>query len=133
MKWSAAKLKRAPGLVLGALGSLFFLSQPGLAQTNQTILIGQTVLIGQTELIGDVLAGQRKAVLCTLCHGPAGVSANPSMPSLAGQQQQYLANQIKAFKIGLRAEDTMYPYVQGLSDQDIADLAVYYAALPPRW
>ena len=127
MKWSAAKLKRAPGLVLGALGSLFFLSQPGLAQT------GQTIQIGQAELIGNVLAGQRKAVLCTLCHGPAGVSANPSMPSLAGQQQQYLANQIKAFKIGLRAEVTMYPYVQGLSDQDIADLAAYYAALPPRW
>ena len=127
MKWPAAKLKRAPGLVLGALGSLFFLSQPGLAQT------GQTIQIGQAELIGNVLAGQRKAVLCTLCHGPAGVSANPSMPSLAGQQEQYLANQIKAFKIGLRAEVTMYPYVQGLSDQDIADLAAYYAALPPRW
>lgn len=127
MKWPAAKLKRALELVLGALGSLFFLSQPGLAQPDQTIQIGQA------ELIGNVLAGQRKAVLCTLCHGPAGVSANPSMPSLAGQQEQYLANQIKAFKIGLRAEVTMYPYVQGLSDQDIADLAAYYAALPPRW
>ena len=127
MKWPVAKLNRTSVIVSGALGFLFILSQPGFAQ------IGQTVQIGQAELIGDVLAGQRKAVLCTLCHGPAGVSANPSMPSLAGQQAQYLANQIKAFKIGLRAEVTMYPYVQGLSDQDIADLAVYYAALPPRW
>jgi len=80
---------------------------------------------------GDVSAGQAKAALCAACHGLAGVSINPLWPSLAGQQAQYLSKQIRHFRDGEREEPTMQPFVQHLSDQDIEDLAAYYASLSP--
>ena len=88
-------------------------------------------LYAQTIPKGDPKAGQTKAALCAACHGPAGISINPLWPSLAGQQEQYLIKQIRMFRDGEREEITMQPFVQNLSDQDIADLAAYYAELTP--
>lgn len=100
------------------------------------IVVGLSVLTAdalnaQATLKGDPKAGQTKAALCAACHGPAGVSVNPLWPSLAGQQEQYLVKQIRLFRDGEREEITMQPFVQNLSDQDIADLAAYYANLSP--
>ena len=83
------------------------------------------------ELEGDPAAGKEKAGLCAACHGPDGISVNPLWPSLAGQQEAYLAAQIRAFRDGVREEITMQPFVENLSDQDVADLAAYYADLSP--
>ena len=80
---------------------------------------------------GNPDAGKAKSALCAACHGPAGISVNPLWPNLAGQQQVYLAKQIRQFRDGERAEITMQPFVQNLSDQDIEDLAAYYASLSP--
>lgn len=79
---------------------------------------------------GDAKAGATKAAVCAACHGPQGISVNPLWPNLAGQQEVYLDKQIKAFRDGSRVEPTMQPFVQNLSDQDVADLAAYYANLP---
>ena len=80
---------------------------------------------------GDAAAGKAEATLCAACHGPVGVSVNPAWPSLAGQQPVYLAKQIRMFRDGERLEPTMQPFVQNLTDQDIDDLAAYYASLSP--
>lgn len=80
---------------------------------------------------GDPQAGRAKAALCAACHGMNGVSINPLWPSLAGQQEVYLANQIRAFRDGERVEVTMQPFVANLTDQDVEDLAAFYAALSP--
>ena len=80
---------------------------------------------------GDAAAGKAKAAVCAACHGPAGVSVNPLWPSLAGQQPMYLARQIRLFRDGERVEPTMQPFVQNLSDQDVDDIAAYYASLSP--
>ena len=80
---------------------------------------------------GDASVGKEKAGLCAACHGPNGISVNPLWPSLAGQQEAYLAAQIRAFRDGVREEITMQPFVENLSDQDVADLATYYASLSP--
>ena len=80
---------------------------------------------------GDAAAGKAKAAVCAACHGPAGVSVNPAWPSLAGQQPVYLAKQIRLFRDGVRVEPTMQPFVQNLSDEDIDDIAAYYAGLSP--
>lgn len=80
---------------------------------------------------GDAAAGKAKAAVCAACHGPAGVSVNPAWPSLAGQQPVYLAKQIRLFRDGERVEPTMQPFVQNLSDQDVDDIAAYYASLSP--
>ena len=79
---------------------------------------------------GDADAGREKAALCSACHGPNGISANPLWPNLAGQHEAYLAKQIRDFRDGVREDISMQPFVEQLSDQDIADLAAFYASLP---
>ncbi len=80
---------------------------------------------------GDAERGQSMAALCSACHGPDGVSVNPLWPSLAGQQELYLVNSIKAYRDGVREDVSMQPFVATLSDQDVEDLAAYYASLTP--
>ena len=80
---------------------------------------------------GNPQAGAAKAAVCAACHGQKGVSSNPLWPNLAGQQQTYLENQIKAFRDGVRTDVSMQPFVADLTDQDVADLAAYYAELSP--
>ena len=80
---------------------------------------------------GSKEAGASKATLCAACHGVNGISVNPLWPSLAGQQEAYLAKQIKEFRDGVRVEATMQPFVANLTDQDADDLAAYYASLSP--
>ena len=77
---------------------------------------------------GDAAAGKAKSAVCASCHGATGVSMNPMWPNLAGQKEQYLAKQIKAFRDGDRKDPMMAPMVAALSDDDIANLAAYYAA-----
>ena len=81
--------------------------------------------------VGDTDAGAAKAALCAACHGQNGISGNPLWPSLAGQQEAYLAKQIKAFRDGERVDVSMQPFVANLTDQDVEDLAAYYANLTP--
>ena len=78
---------------------------------------------------GDARAGAAKAAVCAACHGQKGISSNPLWPNLAGQQQTYLENQIKAFRDGARTDVSMQPFVANLTDEDVADLAAYYAGL----
>lgn len=79
---------------------------------------------------GDAQAGAGKAATCVACHGPAGNSANAEWPKLAGQNARYTYEQLKAFKEGSRQNPLMSAQAQGLSDQDMRDLAAYYAAQP---
>jgi cytochrome c553 len=78
---------------------------------------------------GDVAAGKAKAASCGGCHGANGVSAVPTYPNLAGQKEAYLVKQMKAFKDGTRTDPTMNAMAKPLSDEDIANLAAYYASL----
>ena len=81
---------------------------------------------------GNVEAGRQKAATCVVCHGPDGNSNNPTWPNLAGQHAEYIRKQLEDYRAGHRKNDQMAPLVMSLSDQDIADLAVYYASLKPR-
>lgn len=76
--------------------------------------------------------GATKAAVCSSCHGPNGNSTNPEWPRLAGQSAVYIAEQLKLFRAGVRDNPVMKPLASGLSDQDIADLAVYYEAQTPE-
>jgi len=77
----------------------------------------------------DVAAGKAKAAVCAACHGANGISANPLWPNLAGQKDQYMIKQIKAFKDGTRKDPLMTPQAAALSDQDIENLAAYFSSL----
>tara|TARA_R110000737_G_scaffold113471_4_gene146613 strand:- start:2021 stop:3337 length:1317 start_codon:yes stop_codon:yes gene_type:complete len=79
---------------------------------------------------GDADAGKTKAATCAACHGANGIGASDSFPNLAGQHADYIVKQLKAFKSGDRENPLMAPMAAALSEQDMADLAAYYSALP---
>ena len=81
-----------------------------------------------SAMAGDAAAGKAKSAICASCHGANGHSVNPLWPNLAGQKEQYLAKQIKAFREGDRKDPMMSPMAAALSDDDIANLAAYYSS-----
>lgn len=78
---------------------------------------------------GDPEAGERKSQVCLACHGADGRGTNPAYPVLAGQYQSYLEHALRAYRDGSRVNAIMAGLASGLSDQDIEDLAAYYAAM----
>ena len=73
---------------------------------------------------------QEKAAMCAGCHGVQGISSNPDWPNLAGQHAPYLEKQMHDYKNAtLRHAAIMTPLVSALSDEDIHDLADFYAHL----
>ena len=79
-------------------------------------------------LTGDAAAGKDKSVACGACHGADGNSAAPTFPKLAGQGQRYLVKQMKDIRDGARPVPTMAGQLDGKSDQDLADIAAFYAS-----
>ena len=77
----------------------------------------------------DVEAGKAKSAACAACHGANGISAIPTYPNLAGQKPAYIVQQLKAFKSGERKNPIMAPMAAMLTDQDMENLAAYYASL----
>ena len=77
---------------------------------------------------GDAAKGQAKTAVCAGCHGADGNSALAINPKLAGQGEKYLAKQLKDFKSGARQNATMAPMANMLSDEDIQNVAAYYAS-----
>ena len=74
-------------------------------------------------------AGAGKAVVCQACHGANGNSTNPEWPSLAGIGADYIADQLKYFKEGKRANPVMMPNAVNLSADDMANLGAYFDGL----
>jgi cytochrome c553 len=93
------------------------------------LAVAATVLMASPVFAGDAAAGKGKSMMCSACHGAAGISAVPTYPNLAGQKEAYLVMQLKAFKSGERNNAIMKGMVASLSDTDMADLAAYYAGL----
>jgi cytochrome c553 len=77
---------------------------------------------------GDPRAGEQKMEACIACHGEQGVGELSEYPILAGQHESYLYQALKAYKSGERDNAIMSGQVAPLSDQDMRDLAAYYAA-----
>jgi cytochrome c553 len=77
---------------------------------------------------GDV---KDKAEVCKGCHGDDAVSQTESIPSLAGQLDQYIQWQLVYFRAGSRKNEQMQPIVEQLSNEDIRNLGAYFAQLPP--
>jgi len=105
----------------------------GLAVVAAVIATTLTLGLSQARAqeAGDAAAGAAKAATCTACHGLNGNSMNPEWPVLAGQNAAYLSEQIRRFRANHRMNVLMYPMVQNLSDQDIADLAAYFSTQTP--
>ncbi|XQE67075.1 c-type cytochrome [Pseudomonas sp. P3C3] len=79
-------------------------------------------------LVGDAEAGKAKVAVCGACHGADGNSAAPNFPKLAGQGEKYLLKQLHDVKSGKRQIVEMTGMLTNLSDQDLADIAAYFAS-----
>jgi cytochrome c553 len=94
-------------------------------QTLRTLLVLSLGLLAAGP--GFAQDAKTKAAVCGACHGPDGNSVNPEWPNLAGQHPGYIVAQLKAFKSGVRKNANMNAMAAPLSDQDMQDLAGYFA------
>ena len=92
------------------------------------ILLAFGLAFGNVTYAADAAAGKAKSATCVACHGADGNSVNPIWPKLAGQHAAYLEKQIKDFRDGRRKDPMMSAMVATLSDEDIANLAAYFAS-----
>ncbi len=93
-------------------------------------LIAALILVGATgfaHAAGDAAAGKTKAAACAACHMADGNSMIPTFPKIAGQHVPYVVKQLTAFKAGTRKDATMFGMTAALSEQDMADIAAYFA------
>ncbi len=74
-------------------------------------------------------SGKDKAGMCATCHGPTGLSQLPNAPHLAGQPAIYIIEQMKNYRSGKRPNEVMAVIAKPLTDQEIEDLAAWYASI----
>lgn len=79
-------------------------------------------------LNGDAAAGKELSVACSACHGADGNSAVGTFPKLAGQGARYLVKQMQDIRDGARPVPTMAGQLDGKSDQELTDIATFYAS-----
>jgi len=94
------------------------------------LLISLLVSIGITgvaQAAGNAADGKAKTAVCAACHGADGNSALANFPKLAGQNEKYLLKQLKEIKANTRPVVEMTGLLNGFDDQDLADIAAYFA------
>lgn len=79
----------------------------------------------------DLKAGEQKAQVCFACHGPNGNSQTAQTPSLAGQPDGFIQWQLVFFRSGQRKNAVMQPMAESLKDDDIRNVAAFFAAQKP--
>lgn len=103
-------------------------------KANNLIAVGialSALFAASANAAGDKEKGKAKSAICAACHGPKGVSLIPVNPNIAGQKEAYLVSSMKAYRDGIRKDMQMAPMMASLSDDDINNLAAYFASLDP--
>ena len=94
-----------------------------------SLSIATALMAGSMQaMAGDAAAGKVKSATCAACHNADGNSVNPIWPKIAGQHAGYLEGQLQAFKSGQRKDPTMTAMAAPLSEDDMADLAAWFAS-----
>ncbi len=94
------------------------------------LLASASTLPFASQAAGDAMAGKAKAATCMGCHGvPSYTNVYPTyhVPKLGGQHAQYLVSALQAYKAGQRSHKTMQAQARSLSDQDMEDIAAFFA------
>jgi len=99
------------------------------------LLLGGVILAGPSLADdlpeGDPESGRKVAGLCRTCHGLDGVARIPIAPHIAGESVTYIVAQLLAFREGRREHEMMSVVARGLTDQQVSDVAAWYAAHTP--
>jgi cytochrome c553 len=88
-------------------------------------------VFGQAQAAGDAAAGKAKADSCKGCHGAEGQGVGKN-PALAGNKEEDIVQALKDYKSGKRTNAAMKTFAMKLSDDDMANVAAYYASLPKK-
>ncbi len=102
---------------------------------NKKIFLAVVAVVGMSGLAiaqGDADRGEELSQTCAGCHGTDGNSASAENPRLAGQGERYLIEQLEAYQSGARVNAIMQGFASDLSEQDIRDLAAFYAIQEPE-
>ena len=107
--------------------------------TRRALALGATVLgvllVGGVEAAGNPEEGRYKAQTCLGCHGVSGyTNVYPSyhVPRLGGQHAQYIVSALQAYQSGQRSHPTMQAQSRTLTEQDMQDIAAYFASIEPK-
>ncbi|WP_206955473.1 c-type cytochrome [Trinickia acidisoli] len=106
----------------------WFVSTPVTSREKTSEVVVTPAMFAHADALA-IGRGATLALRCSMCHGPQGISQANS-PNLAGQYETVIYKQLKDFQSGARTNAVMSPMVATLSDQDMRDLAAYYAYLP---
>ena len=87
------------------------------------------LLAADAGLADDIHAGREAARACSICHGELGLAEVPNAPNLAGESKGYITHQLESFRSGDRRHHQMTLIAQTLTDDDIANLAAWFAAI----
>ena len=108
----------------------------GLFCSAFAIAAAWPIVAAAAQSAGNSDAGRTKASMCAGCHSIGGYkTAFPSVysvPRIDGQHAAYIVSALRAYKSGERTHPSMRAIAASLSDQDMADLAAYYAAEPAK-
>ncbi len=102
-----------------------------MVRVNINLLMSLLMLVGIVPAVsaadGNPVKGQSLTSTCVACHGKDGNSIAGSFPNIAGQGENYLYKQMTEIQSGVRAAPLMAGILDNMSDQDLKDLAAYYA------
>ena len=120
------------GIICHAVGLPYGSTQASApaATGRPSSTVAWTVATRRLLTRGDAVRGAAHATTCNGCHGANGVSADAAIPNLAGQSIAAIYKQLEDFKDGNRGTMVMRVFVASLSQEEMVDLATYYAALP---
>ena len=89
--------------------------------------------LAKSEVVGDIESGKNKISMCVGCHGiPNYKTAFPKtyrVPKIAGQRTAYIVSALKAYRSETRSHPSMKAVAGSMSDQDIADVAIFYSSI----
>ena len=100
-----------------------------MKSTYALLALLAAALLAGPAAAGDIKIGKQKAKNCATCHGLDGLAKMPQVPNIAGESTLYLETQLKAFRSGERRHEIMSIIASGLSDEDIANVSAWYAAI----
>lgn len=102
---------------------------PALVHLARVSTAAAALLVCTPASTADTQAGRERSQLCATCHGPKGLASMPNTPHLAGQPEAYVAEQLRAYRGGKRVHEIMSLIAKPLSDDEINNLAAWYASL----
>lgn len=100
---------------------------------SKALSLAAALLLPFAAAAADIEAGKAKSQICQACHGADGNGiGDPQYPLIAGQYADYLAKSLRDYKSGVRNNAIMQGFASTLSEDDIVNLAAFYASQPAR-